>query len=440
MARGLADFDPAELRAYRINVYARPGRSAMSASALGQAVGASKAQILAYENGHRVPDPQRLRALAETLDISPSQLMRRAGRDLWEVADFRRARGLRAQDVVNLLSVSPKSYRRFEKEGIVPGRRPGFLDEVAALLDVTHRDLENAIDRNPDVLARRKKASELVTALAERYVFAPGPWKGPDAHDPNLVALAAAYARPVPRTRRVLTHELGELRQRNVRAQREQVIADFDTNRERQMRARAAMDRWKELYAQGLARIPLRLERFHRHAQTEDTWQVLVDLYNADARQEGPRDPGSWGVSYFFLGEESSVPPASLVEQRHDGLDLCRLTPEGSSHVRIFHELYASLYPTTRRARTAGSRSGTAKGHAAGLENTFTLSNRPERLVIPASSWQTLREEAAGKGPFWMELSPQVRLVVGPNSLTAAVASSQDVASAAQPDASDSPG
>jgi transcriptional regulator with XRE-family HTH domain len=221
-----------------MNVYALRERQAMTAEELARVVGTTKAQILAYENGHRVPDPQRIRALARALRVHPMALMNRHGREDWAVADVRRACGLRAEDVVSRLGISPKVYRRFETEGIVPSRRPRFLDEVSRVFAIPRKFLEQALDVTPAVKERRRRVAELVAILADRYVPAPGPWQGPAPDDPELTELATLYRRPLTRTRRVITYELGDLRQRYVRAMRERVVAEFDTDRERQASAR----------------------------------------------------------------------------------------------------------------------------------------------------------------------------------------------------------
>ncbi|MFC8129380.1 helix-turn-helix transcriptional regulator [Streptomyces sp. NPDC057302] len=421
MARGLANFSPSALRAYRTNIYARPGVMSMTAEELAQAVGATKAQILAYENGHRVPDPPRLKALGQALGIHPSELMERQAGTSWDVADVRRACGLRAQDVVDALGVSPKNYRRFENEGIVPSRRPRFLDEVAALFHVTRVNLERAINRTPAVQKRQERAAELVTVLAGRYVSMPGEWKGPASDDRELIELAAAYGRPVQRTRRVLTYELGELRQRQVRAERERVIADYDTDRDRQANARLALHRWGEMYERKLSQIPLRLEKFHRNAQPSNIWQLLVDLHDADAAASQRGEPSFWAVARL-LSDDYALLPAHLVEHRSlETVPICRLTMNGVAHVASFSGLYAELYPGVRRPLRGLRRSANPKARSHHGVEAFSLPNHPERLVVPSPALEMLRSVAgATKGSVAVDLSPRMRLTVGLNSLTAA--------------------
>jgi transcriptional regulator with XRE-family HTH domain len=410
MTRGLADFDPSELHAHRCNHYAHPGRSSMTAEQLAQAVGTTKSQILGYENGHRVPDPPRIRELARALGVPPLRLMRLDRYREWEVADLRRASGLTAREVVDLLGVAPKSYRRFEKHGIVPARRPNFFDEVASCFGVTHRILTQTFNRSQAVGERRQLARRLVSDMSARYVPEPGRWRGPELRDPDLSALAEAYGRPVPRTRTVLAHELGELRQTRLRVVREQMVADFDTNPSRQKGAEQAVLRWEEVYARQLQRIPQRLEQFHQTAQPSSAWARLVALYIADARAEVGKE-GAW-MPTRFVGPTQL--PRSMVEQKMvEDLYLVRLTSQGISHVRTFQELYAALYPTVMRPRP------TTRGRTV-PEHSTQLPNRSERIVIPPQTLETLREATAGRTSSHasVELSDRFRLSVTLNSIS----------------------
>ncbi|MER6561357.1 helix-turn-helix transcriptional regulator [Streptomyces sp. NPDC001027] len=417
----MADFSPSELQAQRMNADRRPDRTSMTAEELARAVGATKAQILAYENGHRVPDPLRINSLARALKIQPWQLMNHAERQAWTLADWRRARGLRAQDLVALLGISPKNYRRFETEGIVPTRRPQFVDEVARALAVQRPTVEMAIDGTPAVKQRQARAHELVVAMAETYVPRRGPWRGPSLDDPNLIELAASYGRPVQRLHRVLTYELGELRQNQVRALRERVIADYDPDRDRQANAQYAVDRWNEVYERDLSLIPKRLERFHRTAQPSDLWQVLVDLYTVDAAVRA--DAGTW-VPTTLLGKHPDVLPPHLIEQRDVAdVEVCRLTAQGASHVISFNALYAALYPTARKPARP-----TVRGNNAKTRNTtgeaFTLPGHAQRLVVPQPAVEALRASLTGlKTSAHLPLSPSYSLAVGTSTL---VASSTD--------------
>ncbi|MFI8182079.1 helix-turn-helix domain-containing protein [Actinacidiphila glaucinigra] len=395
-----------------MNLNGRPDAASMTADELARLVGATKAQILAYENGHRVPDPPRVRALAQALNIHPWQLMN--VNSSWTVPDYRRGAGLRAQDVVGLLGVSPKNYRRFENEGIIPSRRPQFMDEVASVLGMSRRLLEQAIDRTPAVKRRQARASELVVAMAERYVPRPGPWRGPALDDPNLIELAASYGRPVQRIRRVLAYELGQLRQKQVRAQRERVIADYDTDRHRQAGARQATERWYEVYDSSLVQIPRRLERFHRTAQPSDVWQLVVDLYNVDATWRS--DAGVWAVTELLCSDSKVLSPYLVERHTVEDVSVCRLSTAGTRHVSAFGGLYGALYPGVRRPIRPISHGGARQR---GASDTFSLPNRTERLVVPQPLLETARRVATDtKSVIRLRLSTRFDLMLGTNSLS----------------------
>ncbi|MFC7994319.1 helix-turn-helix transcriptional regulator [Streptomyces pilosus] len=413
MARGLADFSPSQLRDHRMNVYARSDRVAMTAEELARAAGTTKAQILAYENGHRVPDPRRIQALAKALKVHPWALMNPEGRDDWSVADMRRACGLRAQDVVHTLGVSPKVYRRFETEGIVPSRRPQFLDEVAEAFDIPRKWLERAIDQTPAVKERRLHVTTLVKKLADRYVPATGPWNGPAGDDPDLLNLATAYGRPLARLRRVMTYELGELRHKHLRSLRERVIADYDTNRDRQASARYAAHRWDDILTRDLNRIPARLEAFHRNAQPSDVWELLVELYNCDAVARGE---GLWAVASYLTDSTSALPPHLVEQHLLEGIPVCRLSTAGLSHVTRFAGLYAALYPATRRPKA--NRGSARKTPTPG---TFVLPNHQIRLVIPQSFLDTLQLDVAPAKARLVDLHGRYLLTINPSSLAVTV-------------------
>jgi transcriptional regulator with XRE-family HTH domain len=420
----MTDFSPHELQAHRLNLYPRPDRASMTAEALARAVGATKAQILAYEKGHRVPDPPRIRALAKALKIQPWMLMNRDASDTWTLADWRRAMGLRAQDVVTLLAISPKNYRRFENTGIVPSRRPQFVDEVAAALNMPRQVIESAIDRTPAVKDRQARAYELVVAMAEKYVPRRGPWKGPASDDKNLHELAEAYGRPVQRLRRVLTYELGEIRQSQVRALRERVVADYDTDRDRQASASDAFARWNDIFERDLAQIPQRLERFHRTAQPSDIWQVLVDLYSVDATVRA--DAGTWAVAALLGKHARALPPHMIEHHTVDDIDVCRLTARGANHVNSFAGLYAALYPTVRKPLRPHAR-GNARSRSLTPE-TFTVPGHPERLVLTLPVIETARSALTGakRSLLQARLSTSYTLTMSATALTVSPAEAEE--------------
>ncbi|WP_156725786.1 helix-turn-helix domain-containing protein [Streptomyces apocyni] len=408
MARGLAHFDPGALLALRTNHTDVDGTPLpLTAEALGALVGATKAQILAYENGHHTPDPRRIRALAKALRVAPQELMRHEGRASWDVAGIRRASGLRAQDIVKALSISPKSYRRFEAQGIVPVRRPRFLDDVASALGISHGALDRAISNIPTVRSRQRRTVDLIWMLAERYVYPPGTWQGPNASDPEIVELAVLYGRPPQRIRRVLSHVLEELRHKIVRMRREEVIAQYDPDRVRQQRAQAAVESWADLFHRELALIPDHLERFHRSAQPSDAWQVLVDLYEAEAHAAD----GPWVLAVLLAPRTVPLLPPSLVRRREfRGVAAVQLTHAGWDHVRRFAGLYAALHPGLRRPHVQPRSSSASRSFR--LNFGPPVEGKQERFVIPPSSLEALLKKADSNGIVEVWPTPNVRLAL----------------------------
>ncbi|WP_409237135.1 helix-turn-helix domain-containing protein [Streptomyces sp. PA5.6] len=409
MARGLADFNPNALWLLRAKQSVPDGKS-LTAERLAAMVGATKAQILDYENGRRVPDPPRIKKLAAALGVTPMDLMDVQQAQYWEVSDLRRATGHRAQDVAQQLGISVKSYRRFEQQGIVPARRARFLDDTAAALGVSLDDLERAITRIPAVRDRRRRATELIETLDERYVSRPGAWTGPDVDDPDLLELAALYGRPPQRTRRVLTYELSRLRELRLRLERERTTAAYDPDPARQERAVDGIRRWTQTYNRRVKAIPQRLEEFHRTAQPSDSWQVLVDLYDARATPEGLLLVPSQLLS---KPDTLRILPPSLVQRwKISGIEVARLTAAGVRHVRHFDELYAALFPGIRPPSSAAfSRSRDRQR----TEHVFQppLGKHLERVSIPPRIWDRMIQILETRGAVEVEIGPAYTLKLG---------------------------
>ncbi|MBM9624455.1 helix-turn-helix transcriptional regulator [Streptomyces zhihengii] len=382
----------------------------LSAARLGELVGTTKAQILAYEHGHRTPDPARIRLLAERLSIRPIDLMKRDNWQTWNVADWRRASGRTAQELCAELGISPKSYRRLEQQGIVPARRPRFLDDVVQALGIWHSILDSAMDNIPAVAVRRQETEAIIERLATTYVRRPGHWKGPSPDDPGVQRLSQLYGRPVQRIRRILTRVLGELRLTAARRERERVIADFDPEPSRQLKAEKAAERWEGLYHAELARIPGLLEGFHRSAQPSDTWQVLVALHEVE-----PRAGASWVPAPLVARPETlqQLPPSMAVRRTFGDLQALHLTPTGVRHVTSYQEFYAALYPGVRRPRQRTPRRGESNSLSPAL---FGLSITQERFTVPPQILERLVLRSSGTGPWDLWLSPTIRLTISASS------------------------
>ncbi|MFF8932856.1 helix-turn-helix transcriptional regulator [Streptomyces longwoodensis] len=272
MARGLAlSFDGAALRALRTARDARRSESAapLSAQELARSVGATKAQILAYENGLRVPEPPRIRALAHALNVHPMRLMSPSDYGTWDIAGLRRACGLTQRDAAERLDISESTYRRFEVQAKLSKStaRPTFLDEVAAAFDVPLENVVAAVRRRRAVPQRLEQVERLVWDLFSKYGAQPGFWSQPSADEPDLLALASLYGWSPRSTSRILGSEFKELRRLLLRAMVERVRADYEIDGDRQAQARTQHQRSLRTFEESLRQLPLRLENMYMHGR-----------------------------------------------------------------------------------------------------------------------------------------------------------------------------
>ncbi|MFF3863292.1 helix-turn-helix domain-containing protein [Streptomyces sp. NPDC002209] len=384
----------------------------MTASELARKVGATKAQIVAYENGRTVPDPRRVADLARALGVAPSRLMRAERRLVWEVADLRRAAALTAAKTAEAMGMSVKAYRRFEQQGVVPAQRAGFLDVLADLFGAGVDELDRALDNVPAVAERCLRVDELIRELVEVYVHSDEVWSGPGARDRRVERIAALYGRGVQHVRSMLLFELGELRQRSALMWRERAVALYDTDPRRQQRARNSTEQHSRHLERELAQITPRLEGFHRHGQPSGIWQVLVDLHDAEARSAGP-----WVPLALLAGVDTSMSlPRSLVRCGEFGdVRAAQLTRGGVFHIRSFRRLYAAVYPNLRRPRAAGGQPGHQVPPVRAVpEGQFSLPGVAERFAVPQPVMHRLLEEVEARGTAEKGLSPTVILALGP--------------------------
>ncbi|MEV7617564.1 helix-turn-helix domain-containing protein [Streptomyces sp. NPDC089799] len=405
MARGLADFDPRALQELRWTYPGPGGKQGLTASDLARRAGASKAQIVAYENGQTVPDPRRVARLAAALNVEPARLMRTKNRKVWQVADLRRAAALTAAQAAERLAISAKAYRRFEQHGIVPARRAAFLDHVADRFGVELRVLDRAIDRIPAVAERQEAVIGLLRALREKYVERDAAWQPPDTRDEYVVELARLYGRTAHRVLPVISHLLAELRQREILIMREKAVAEYDTDAVRRARAAGTIAEHSRHFNREVELIPRRLEGFHRMGQPSDVWQALVDLYDLDAREGGP-----WVPAALLAGPDTAASlPLSLVRTgMFRDVAACRLTVQGVTHVRTFRQLYGALYPAVRSPIPGGQNRPRARA-----EHQFMLEG-PERFAVPLPVAHRLLAEAELRGMGEVRLSPSTKLLLGP--------------------------
>ncbi|MFJ9892530.1 helix-turn-helix domain-containing protein [Streptomyces sp. NPDC091280] len=272
MARGLAvSFDGAALRALRMSRDSRRSESAtpLSAQELARRIGATKAQILAYENGLRVPEPPRILALAHALNVHPLKLASPNDYREWDIADLRRACGLTQRDAARRLAVRESTYRRFEIHATLPNSAaiPTFLDKVAVAFDVPLENVVAAVRRGRAVPEHLEQVERSVRHLFSKYGAQPGFWSQPSTDEPDLLALASRYGWSPRSTSWILGSEFKELRRLLLRAEVERVRADYEIDADRQTQARTQHQRSRRTFEESLQRLPIRLENMYMHGR-----------------------------------------------------------------------------------------------------------------------------------------------------------------------------
>ncbi|MFG2925593.1 helix-turn-helix domain-containing protein [Streptomyces sp. NPDC048305] len=267
-------FDGQALREAR--AAARDGRG-LSAAALAEAVKATKAQILAYENGRYSPDPMRIRELSEALGISPLDLADETDRDSWSLADLRRASGLRAVDMAKDLHVSTAAYRKLESQGLAPARATALALSAASQLNISLNDLEQHLANVPAVQRRRTRTAQLLRLLNDTYVQ-PGEVELPDRDHPLIAELAGLYARPASTITPIVQHEMAALRRARRKIASIEAVAHYGASALEQETAQNNARAEQARITEALGTLPARLDAFLRSVLPSDVWRALAAL------------------------------------------------------------------------------------------------------------------------------------------------------------------
>ncbi|MFJ4674084.1 helix-turn-helix domain-containing protein [Kitasatospora purpeofusca] len=333
----MADFDAGALQRLRA-IVARPDGIGfgMTAAEVAEAVGTTKAQILAYEHGRQVPEPPRIMALAELFDIHPLAFARNHGGDM-SLSELRRACGHRADDIVAKLSVSPKVYRRFEVHGLTPARRPTLIFEVAFLLGLKAHSVDRALQQSPNVIARVEQVAEILQQIRRKYVINPEPWTAPHARDEQVKQLARLLGRSPAGVARLSAFIFGSERRRVMRADQETLTGIYEINPDRRNSALKNVSKSNDRYQQDIRNLPSKLDRFFRFALPSSMISSMGRLSD------------QWTMfSRTGIGAESiKVMPPEFVSLRTDGTSRLeiRLSSSGVAHLRMYRSWYKALYP-----------------------------------------------------------------------------------------------
>jgi len=338
MARGLAVmFSGARLRQAR----SKTSEGTLSAEELAEKVGASKAQILAYENGRRVPDPPRIRQLADALGVHPLELADQSDMQTWQLADLRRASGLRASDLCSELELKPHSYRRLETMGLTAEGHYGLSPRLAAALGVSMRVLERHIANTPAVRQRLDSVQGTLIALIETHLE-PGRTDVPETEDQAVKEIAACYARSAPTVARVLRQETLTLREMRRRQATEAATAFYGPTVQEQRRARRRMESEEARINQLITSLPRRLDVFFRAQLAPGSWETLSQLHLARSRERALAM-----ISPALIQDATLAPLIRPLPGKNDksGSGLYGISREGQHHYLNFKHWYDVLYP-----------------------------------------------------------------------------------------------
>ncbi|WP_329317834.1 helix-turn-helix domain-containing protein [Streptomyces sp. NBC_01715] len=344
MTRGAqTPFDGPSLR--RARACANQGRG-FSAEELARRVKATKAQILAYENGRYSPDPPRIRELTRVLGVSPLDLTDRDSKQLWTLAELRRASGFRVVDVVAELPVSYTNYRRLENEGLVTPRSYALVPAVADLFGIPVAGLETHLANIPASKERVAQARPLLTIVQEGYVV-PGGLALPGPDDLSVQRLAEIFCRPPLTLARLLGQEIGRIRFAKRRLAGYEATAHYGASADEQAAAHRAAEAERRRLAHLTASLPGRLDAFFRCALPRDSWRALALLHLVGRF-------GLWLSPAQLQESEASVLsiPSSMrrsLPSPEGASGLHQISDEGDDHCQTYRAWYDALHPGVSR-------------------------------------------------------------------------------------------
>ncbi|WAZ26602.1 HAD hydrolase-like protein [Streptomyces cinnabarinus] len=336
-------FDGQRLRTERER--AKGGRG-MSAAQLAACINAKTYEIVAYEQGATCPEPERIRRLAKALGIAPLCLAETARRDRWNLADLRRLSGWTAREISEELRLSPRSYRRFETEGLLPAHRRALVAEVAALLHVSPDTVEELVGRSPRVRERLNEVRQPLTCLVTDFLQ-PQRLGEPDPSDPQVIRVAGLYHRSSVTVARILSHEIAALRDLHRRRVSFSAAADYAPSMEERNRAERQVEAETQRISDLRVSLPRRLDLFFRHMISQDAWRALSLLNEA-------KTLGRWW-SHEALGMHEGFDsiPDHFLQTRRSLSGEFRVSQQGAQHCSDFGSWYGACYPSATAFVTA---------------------------------------------------------------------------------------
>ncbi|MFC8511135.1 helix-turn-helix transcriptional regulator [Streptomyces sp. NPDC057411] len=390
MARGTGVFNKKALRSYRL-------ASGLSAAKLGAMVGTSKAMILAYESGKHVPEAERIRSLAQALDVplarlvpwyksadtwtlrevmeeigisaselsslldmNASDLNRTRGRWLDDrlitIAMLRQRQGLTAAQTADHTGIGLSTYRRIEHDAMLPVRgRAGILERLAEVLDVRVPTLKFSVERHPNAVRRQYHVSQILARLMDRYC-GQGSAPAVKQDDPDLAQLAALIRQPLGPLSRIVDYQLVKHQRLLKQKVRTALDVEYPEHFEDEFLTKSAVERVDSEISRAPYRSAAHISKFLCDGLTSRQWKSFTIVMARLALSERPE---STGVSEY---QEPELWEA-LRGRTHEGRPLLRdnfsisheapsgagrfyfLTPAGFRYYEAARLTYAYLYP-----------------------------------------------------------------------------------------------
>ncbi|MYZ35974.1 MULTISPECIES: helix-turn-helix transcriptional regulator [unclassified Streptomyces] len=350
MARGTAKFDAKILQGLRASREV-DGRK-LSAADLARLLGTSKARVLAYEAGTSVPEPGRIREIAQVFRVHSRELYEPTRGRYDQIRDLRSYAGLTATQLAARIGVSRATYRDIEALAILPARDDGTLPlRLSEALGIPLSMVHRALDHHPEAAARRAAIAERLTEIFDRaHVQYQPAVVNPD--EPLLVEITSMLRRSSGVVCRLVNHELGLYRNLLRRLAVVRLSVAYAQSVKAAEEAGREGDRLEELIIEHPVRAASNLVRFLAEAMTSQQWRtavVLLETGSAWAPESADQEETQvWEV----LVARGIV---SVERERSAFADGVRvsITPEGWRRCTQQAPLYGCLYPRIASPRVS---------------------------------------------------------------------------------------
>ncbi|MFF4828221.1 helix-turn-helix domain-containing protein [Streptomyces sp. NPDC001312] len=276
MTRGVTGFNGAALRVARLSAKCEEHAHPLTAACLARKVGTSKALILSYEHGRSSPSPQRLAQLAAAVGVPAASLMTRDT----QLSDLRVASGLTVNDLAARLGIAVNTYRRIERDGVMPKRRPGVIWDLANVLRVDYTRLRVALQRIPAVQRRWLAAATVLKDVSKRAVT-PGPFAPVEDTSFEAEALGVLFRARSAAVSQLMNIYLAELRQLASQLAQAQARLDFTTSTRWNHHYESDVGSFGREIEQAQDHGPELLEQYLVNPMAQQCWHTLTVLYLA---------------------------------------------------------------------------------------------------------------------------------------------------------------